>query len=328
MVRLLPKWNNRNPALGRGFFREAILIVKLAKIGLVAGLIGFAVFWWLTQPNWLSEDIMAGMPAGDASLGEQVFWAGGCGSCHAAPKAEGEAKLLLTGGHEFVTPFGTFRAPNLSPDEVEGIGRWSKADFANAMLKGVSPTGQHYYPAFPFTSYSRMTPNDVANLWAYMQTLPKSSNKVADHDVGFPFNIRRGLGLWKLLYLDTEFVEQVGSDEQLRRGRYLVEALAHCGECHTPRNLIGGMDRSRWMAGGVAPDGKERIPNITPHKNGIGDWSASDIVNAFETGFTPEYDSFGSSMVDVQINMTKLKKSDLEAIAAYLKNLRPIGKEN
>ena len=302
-------------------------MIRLLKLGLVLALIGVGIFWWLTRANFLSAVEVAALPEGNATAGEQVFWAAGCSSCHAAPKAEGEAKKVLAGGHEFPTPFGTFRAPNISPDPVEGLGNWSQAEFANAMLRGISRTGEHYYPAFPYTSYARMKDKDVADLWAFMKTLPHSNNQVADHDVGFPFNIRRGLGLWKLLYLDSEF-STTGGSEQVQRGRYLVEALAHCGECHTPRNAIGGIDASRLMAGGVSPDGKERIPNITPHADGIGGWSAKDIVYSLETGFTPEFDSFGSSMVDVQFNMTKLPKSDLEAIAAYLKQLPAIGKSN
>ena len=301
---------------------------KLLSIAFVLGVIGLAVFWWLTRPNTLNEAYLAGLPDGDAKAGEQVFWAGGCASCHAAPKATGDAKLVLAGGHEFPTPFGTFRAPNLSPDLEQGIGSWSKTSFANAMKRGISPAGQHYYPAFPFTTYARMTGKDVADLWAFMQTLPKSPNIVADHDVGFPFNIRRGLGLWKLLYLNEKLILSVGDDPMLQRGQYLVEALAHCGECHTPRNPIGGMDASRWLAGAVTPNGKGRVPNITPHKDGIGGWSEKDIAYSLESGFTPEFDSFGSNMADVVENMAKLPKSDLEAITAYLKNVTPVAKGN
>ena len=304
------------------------MLKKLLTAAIFLGFIGFGIFWWLTAPNTLSAATLAGLPDGDAKTGEQVFWAGGCASCHSAPKATGDAKLVLAGGHEFPTPFGTFRAPNLSPDPEQGIGSWSKADFANAMKRGISPKGEHYYPAFPFTTYARMTDKDVADLWAFMQTLPKSSNVVATHDVGFPFNIRRGLGMWKLLYLNDRPVLPVNDDPVLARGQYLVEALAHCGECHTPRNPIGGMDTSRWLAGAVSPDGKERIPNITPHKDGIGSWSEKDIAYSLETGFTPDFDSFGSNMADVVENMTKLPKSDLEAITTYLKKVEPVGKAN
>ncbi|MEE9375138.1 MAG: cytochrome c, partial [Rhizobiaceae bacterium] len=268
---------------------------------------------------------IAQFPSGDAKNGEMVFWAGGCASCHAADKAKGVAKLLLTGGHELKTPFGIFRAPNISTDKRVGIGAWSLGNFANAMKNGVRPDGSHYFPAFPYTSYTRMTDKDVADLWAFMKKLPESANKVADHSIPFPFNIRRGLGLWKWLYLDKTSVLQVANENsELLRGRYLVEALGHCGECHTPRNIIGGMDKTRWLAGGVGPEGKEKIPNITPHKDGVGDWSKVDLAYGLETGFTPEFDSFGSSMVAVQENMAKLSALDRNAIALYLKSIGSI----
>lgn len=294
--------------------RKALFALAiLAALAAAAG-------WFLTAPDRFDGETLAAYPQGNAQAGEMMFWAGGCASCHAAPGAKGEDKLLLAGGVELKTPFGTFRAPNLSPHPDSGIGDWSLADFANAMQRGVSPDGAHYYPAFPFTSYARMKPKDISDLWAYLQTLPESDNVPAGHDLGFPFNIRRGLGLWKRLFLDPAPVIAIEeSDEQLARGRYLVEGPAHCGECHTPRNAIGGPDASRWLAGGPAPEGNEKIPNITPSSAGIGDWSAGEIADSLKTGFTPEFDSFGSSMADVQENMERLSDSDRAAIAAYLK---------
>jgi len=298
---------------------------KLFAAATVLGTIAAVALWVLSAPDPLSTEEVAALPEGDATRGETIFWAGGCTSCHAAPGAKDDAKLVLAGGLELSTPFGTFRAPNISPDPENGLGNWSLEDFANSMKRGVTPDGQHHYPAFPFTSYARMTDGDVSDLFAFLKTLPPSNNAVPDHDLGFPFNIRRGLGLWKLLYLDpTPVVALDNPDEKLTRGQYLVEALGHCGECHTPRNPIGGPDKSHWLAGGVGPEttssGKpEKIPNITPHETGLGGWSEKDISYSLETGFTPEFDSFGSSMVAVQENMAKLSAEDREAIAAYLK---------
>jgi len=298
---------------------------KLTIAAIVLGALAAIVLWMLSAPNSLSAEQVAAFPQGDATRGETVFWAGGCTSCHSTPGSKFDDKLVLAGGLELKTPFGTFRAPNISPDSAQGLGGWSLRDFANSMKRGVSPAGQHHYPAFPFTSYARMTDGDIADLFAFIKTLPPSNNAVPDHDLGFPFNIRRGLGLWKLLFLDPAPVAAVDtSDAKLARGQYLVEALGHCGECHTPRNPIGGLDNSRWLAGGVGPettaDGKpEKIPNITPHETGLAGWSEKDISYGLETGFTPEFDSFGSSMVAVQENMAKLPAEDREAIAAYLK---------
>lgn len=293
---------------------------KIFRILVVLAIVGAGIGWFLTAPAALTSQEVAALPEGDAIAGEMVFWAGGCSSCHAAPKSVDDAKKILAGGVEFKTPFGKFIAPNISSSSQHGIGGWSKEAFANAMLRGVSPDGSHYYPAFPYTSYSRMTDKDIVDLWSFMKTLPSSDTPTKPHEVGFPFNIRRGLGLWKLLYLDPAPVIEVSQDNaQLMRGRYLTEGPGHCGACHTTRNLIGGMNKSKWLAGAVSPEDGSRIPNITPHAKGFGSWSVSEIINVLETGFTPEFDSLGSTMADVQLNMAKLPASDREAIAAYLK---------
>lgn len=305
---------------------------KLAEFLLPAIALGGVVFWYLTAPEYVSDDLLAGMENGDAIAGETIFWAGGCASCHgptgkkAAAAAENKsAQFVLGGGHGLNTPFGTFYVPNISSDPKHGIGSWTGKQFANAMLKGVSPDGSHYYPAFPYTSYAKMDVKDVANLWAFMKELPAAANSNKSHDIWLPFKLRRGLGLWKMLYLNNDrMVEFENPDEKLARGQYLVESVAHCGECHTPRNIIGGFDKKRWLAGGPSPDGDGNIPNITPHDSGLGNWSLNDIVYSLESGFTPEFDSFGGSMTDVQQNMAKLSASDREAIGIYLKAVLPV----
>jgi mono/diheme cytochrome c family protein len=167
-----------------------------------------------------------------------------------------------------------------------------------------------------------METRDLADLFGFIQTLPAVSRENEDHELAFAFQWRRPLGIWKLLFLDEQDILKINDgDETLLRGQYLVEGMAHCGECHTSRNLIGGMEKSSWLSGGPAPEGDGKIPNITPHKTGIGDWSKEDIVYYLESGFTPDYDSARGSMVDVQQNMAKLPKSDLEAIAQYLKTV-------
>jgi mono/diheme cytochrome c family protein len=275
--------------------------------------------WWLSRPVPLPADAVAGL-TGDADRGEEVFWAGGCASCHAAPGAEGEDLLVLAGGTRLDSPFGIFIAPNISPDTTHGIGGWTLAEFASAMVRGVSPDGRHYYPAFPYTSYARMEMQDVADLHAYLQTLPASDRPSEAHQLPLPYSIRRGVGLWKQRYLDETWVGAAPS-ETLERGRYLVEALGHCAECHTPRDQFGGLDRSPWMAGAPNPSGRGTIPNITPADL---DWSAADIAFYLETGFTPGYDSAGGSMAKVVTSLSNLPAADREAIAAYLKGLAPI----
>ncbi len=288
-------------------------IVLLALIGAVA-------FWVLTMPRTVGAgDLPQHTP--DPANGALIFNAGGCAGCHAAPGAKGEDRLKLAGGLVLDTPFGKFHVPNISPDRQTGIGGWSQAAFVNAMKDGVDDEGEHLYPAFPYTSYTRMTVSDLLDLKAYMDALPVVANQVPPHELGFPFNIRRGLGLWKLLHLDPAPVVALPADasDLVKRGQYLVEGPGHCAECHTSRDATGGLDRSKWLAGAPNPDGKGTIPNITGGEGGIGDWSEDDIVNALQTGFKPDYDSFGGSMVEVQENISKLPPEDVKAIAAYLK---------
>jgi mono/diheme cytochrome c family protein len=251
-----------------------------------------------------------------------MFHAGACASCHALPGSDEDGPVLLGGGHELITDFGTFRVPNISPDPFTGIGRWSPVDFANAMHHGTSPQGRHYYPAFPYPSYTRMKLEDVLDLKAYLDTLPAVEHAVSGHDLSFPWNLRRGIGLWKLRYLDSSPVVEIDeTDELLVRGRYLAEGPAHCGECHTARDRAGGMRFPRWLGGAPNPDGEGRVPNITPHDDGLGDWSLADITYYFKSGLTPDYDTSSGSMVAVQENLAQLPESDRKAIAAYLKAL-------
>ncbi|MDQ0440236.1 mono/diheme cytochrome c family protein [Kaistia dalseonensis] len=301
------------------------MIVRRLAIGLAAiAIFGGGAFWYLTRPQPLSAAVLPDVP-GDAAKGETLFWAGGCASCHAAPGATGEDRLKLGGGVAIASPFGTFHAPNLSPDKTNGIGNWSTLDFVNAMKQGLAPDGSHLYPAFPYTSYQRMTIADLVDLKAFLDTLPAVTTANKPHELPFPFGIRRGIGLWKLLYLDGQTFEPVPSkSDEINRGAYLVEGPGHCNECHTPRTALGGLDRSRALGGAPDPSGKGTVPNITPGEGGIGDWSADDIANFLKTGFTPDFDSVGGTMVEVQENMAKLSDEDRQAIAAYLKDVPPL----
>ena len=286
------------------------------------GALGLVAFWLLTAPQTIAAGNLPG-DSGDPARGEYVFYASGCASCHAAPGAKGDDKLTLAGGLAFKTPFGTFYAPNISPDRDHGIGGWTTAQFVNAVMRGVSPAGSHYCPACPYLSYQRMTVADVVDLKAFMDTLPPSANDGPPHDLPLPFRLRRGLGLWKALFMDYASFAPPGADAQVNRGAYLVTGPGHCGECHSPRNILGGPEAGWAFSGGPEPEGKSFFPNITPHEDGIGDWSAGDIAAALKTGILPDYDTFGGSMIPVQENMAKLTDEDRAAIAAYLKTLPP-----
>ncbi|WP_068113320.1 c-type cytochrome [Tropicimonas marinistellae] len=282
---------------------------------LAAGILAVGGGWYLTAPDRFDPSAVQGVPP-DLALGETLFYAGGCVSCHSAPGAEGDAKLVLSGGQRFPSDFGTFIAPNISADPEEGIGEWTSTEFANALLKGTSPDGTHYYPVFPYTSYARMSVADAVSLHAYLQTLPTDATASAPHEVGFPFSIRRFLGGWKWFFATEGWIVSSELSDVQQRGRYLVEGPGHCGECHTARNALGGLDRGEWLAGAPSPDGKGRIPDITP--GGL-DWSEADIAEYLKSGFTPEYDSAGGEMAAVIENTSQLTDDDRAAIAAYLK---------
>jgi mono/diheme cytochrome c family protein len=288
--------------------------MRIMRWLIVLGLVAAGGLYVMARPKPLAAAVVADL-TGDAAKGEQVFWAAGCASCHMADKAEGEAELVLSGGQRFPSDFGTFFAPNISQDPEHGIGSWSLLDLANAITRGVSPEGEHYYPALPYASYAKMELQDVADLYAFLKTLPADPTPSQPHELGFPFSMRETLGVWKLLFLSDDWVLPGNLTPTAARGRYIAEAMAHCGECHTPRNLLGGLDTAKWLGGAPNPTGEGRIPNITPAKLG---WTAPDIVQYLTTGFTPEFDSVGGHMAHVVENMARLPESDRQAVAEYL----------
>lgn len=299
-------------------------MLKRAAVAIALLAIAAAAFgWFITAPQPLQAAALPNHQP-DAARGELVFYAAGCRHCHTPPQSENDQQLNLAGGAELQTPFGIFRVPNISPDPQTGIGGWSTLQFVNAVMRGVSPGGSHYYPAFPYGSYAKMRVEDVMDLKAFMDTLPAAANEVAGHELGFPYSIRRGLGLWKRLYLSAEPVLALaGASDQIRRGQYLVEAAGHCGECHTARNPLGGMRTDAWLAGAPNPVGRGTIPNITPHEEGLR-WSESEIADTLKSGFTPDFDTLGGPMAAVQADLAHLPIEDLQAIAAYLKAVPPL----
>ena len=294
--------------------RRIFLILAAAAVA------GLAIFWWLTIPAIVSaQSLPAYTP--DLANGLIVFNAGGCASCHAVPNQPD--RLKLGGGLALPSPFGTFYVPNISPDGADGIGRCSEADFVTALMKGTSPDRTHYFPAFPYTSYQRAKVEDIRDLFAYLKTLEPVSGKARDHDVPFPFNIRRDVGIWKLLFMDgTSFMPDVAHSAQWNRGAYLVNGLGHCAECHSPRNLLGGIVAAQRFAGGPNPEGEGWVPNIT--QKGIGEWSEKEIADFLETGEMPEGDSASGAMRAVIRNLAQLSAEDRAAMAAYLKSLAPV----
>ena len=293
------------------------MLRKVVVVGAVAALIALAVLWILSIPTTVPASTL-GPRTPDLANGKEMFYAGGCASCHAVPKQED--KTRLGGGLALRSPFGTFYAPNISSDRTDGIGAWSEAQFITAMVKGTSPAGEHLFPAFPYTSYQRVTFDDLRDLFAYLRALPAVTGKVRDHDVPFPFNIRRAVGLWKLLFLDGKpFVPDQTQSAQWNRGAYLVNAPGHCAECHSPRNILGAIKSGSRFTGGPSPDRQGGVPNITQEK--LKDWSVKDIAETLETGMTPDSDFVGGNMAEVVRSTAQLSAADREAIATYIKSL-------
>ena len=296
------------------------MLRRIALVIVLAGVVALGAYWWLTMPV-TGVSVPEPPHAPNLANGQIIFNAGGCSSCHAVPGQPD--RLKLGGGLALPSPFGTFYVPNISPDPTDGIGRWTEAQFVSAVTQGVSPSGTHYFPAFPYTTYAHAKRDDIRDLFAYLKTLAPVSGKVRDHDVLFPFNIRRNIGIWKLLFMDDKpFVPDATRSAQWNRGAYLVNGLGHCAECHSPRNFLGGIVAAQRFAGGPDPDGKGWVPNIT--QKGISDWSEKDIAYFLESGQTPDGDSAGGSMVSVIRNISQLSEADRAAIANYVKSLPPV----
>jgi mono/diheme cytochrome c family protein len=289
----------------------------VAVIALV--LIGFAAFWYLTRPQVVAANELAPHTP-NLENGRVMFFAGGCASCHATPKQDDRTRL--GGGMELKSPYGSFYPPNISPHPKDGIGSWTDAQFITAMVKGTSPDGRHYFPSFPYASYQRMTHADLRDMFAFIKTLPPVEGRVRDHDMPFPFNIRLALGGWKWLHLDGQrFTPDPNQPVHWNRGAYLVNGPGHCAECHSPRNMFGGIIEAKRFAGGPDPEGEGTVPNITQHA--LGEYSLKDIERILETGETPE-DTVGGSMLAVVRNTSQLPQSDRAAMAAYIKSLAPV----
>ena len=261
--------------------------------------------------------------AGDATRGRYLAAAGGCVACHTEDR---KGAGPYAGGRALKTPFGTFYGPNLTPHVDAGLGRWTEADFVRAMREGVRPDGAHYYPAFPYPSFTRISDGDLSDLWAYLRSLPPDSRPNQAHQLRFPFRWRYALGAWKWLYFTpVRFAGDAGRSAAVNRGAYLVEALGHCGECHTPRNMIGGTRRERHLAGGRDHAGK-RVPNLTPTR--LKKWSDAELNEYLVTGITPEFDSADETMAVVVRNTTsQLTAADRAALIAYLRALPPLPEE-
>jgi len=299
--------------------------VRLIIIALVAllALAGASGYWMSVRPTVtvtpleVTDDVLA--------RGEYLLYAGGCVSCHSH---EDDPAQALSGGRALDTPFGTFYAPNITPDLDAGIGAWSDEDFIRAFRYGVSPSGQHYYPAFPYTAYTGMTDADLLALKAYLFSLAPVDRPNREHELAW-YVSRPLLTGWKWLHFDSGVFKPDSTRlPQWNQGAYLVRHLGHCAECHTPRTWTGGLRQDRTMAGNPEGPEGEAVPNITPHPEGIGDWMEYDLVLMLELGMLPDGDFVGGSMTAViDDNTSRLTEADRQAIAMYLLSLPPLPAE-
>lgn len=256
-----------------------------------------------------------------AQRGEYLFRAAGCAGCHTDEENKGAP---LAGGRALHTPFGTFYTFNITPDPDTGIGRWSEADFMRALREGISPQGEHYYPAFPYTSYTRLTDADLRAIWTYLRSVKPVQQANRPHELPWYLRSRATLRVWKMMFFNPgPYRPQADQSPAWNRGAYLVNAVTHCGECHTPRNLLGGLKKSQQMAGNPHGVDDAKTPNITPDREtGIGKWTENDLIYYLETGATPDGDYAGDTMANVIDNSTShLTPDDRRAIATYIKSL-------
>lgn len=255
--------------------------------------------------------------------GEYLIYAGGCIDCHTEDEDDA---IPLAGGRALESPFGTFYTPNITPDVDTGIGAWSDEDFLNTFWQGLDPDGKHYYPSFPFTSYTGISRDDLLAMKAYLFSLQPVKHLTPEHELKWYISTRLAAGAWKLKNFESgRFVPDPQRSDEWNRGAYLVRHLGHCGECHTPRGSTGALQSDRELAGNRDWPDDEKMPNITPHKDdGIGKWSVGDIEYFLKIGMYPDGDFVGGSMSAVIDNNTsKLTKEDRIAIATYVKSVSP-----
>ena len=280
---------------------------------------------------WTSIFLLAFVPLAARSApdpaavqrGAYIFDAADCVGCHTDAKNNGPR---LAGGRALTTPFGVFYSPNITPDTETGIGKWSLDDFHRALRDGISAHGAYYFPVLPYTSFTGMSDQDIADLFAYLQTQEPVNQQGKRHDVRPPFSWRFLQVGWRTLFFTPGPLLPVpGKDTAWNRGNYLANAVVHCGECHTPRNFLGGLVQSRAYSGNLQGPDNQRVPNITPDPDsGIGKWSLEDIETVLKTGQTPGFDFVGSGMAEVVKGTAKLTDEDRRAIATYVKSLPPI----
>ncbi len=288
----------------------------LIRTGVGLGILGSAAIAVLAA--WpIGTPVALGMVTGDPTRGAYLARSSGCITCHTNIADAGRA---LAGGAPLDTPFGSFVPPNITPDLVAGIGDWTLDQFAVALRQGIRPDGKAYYPAFPYEFYAAFTDQDVADLWAAIRTVPAVDRAAAPHDVGFPFNLRWGLKIWRAAYMaPVEMSPLLGKSDEWNRGQQLAQGATHCAACHTGRNMLGGLQADQAFGGNDNLPGGSAAPAIRAADLREGGWTPANLTYALRTGIMPNGDVLGGSMAEVVKDGTSfLTDGDRAAIAAYL----------
>jgi mono/diheme cytochrome c family protein len=251
-------------------------------------------------------------------------------------------KKRWAGGAAIETKYGNFYAPNITKDKETGIGDWTDADFIRALRHGISPIGRNYFPAFPYSSYSKLSDADMLAIKEYIFSLPAIKKESKRHEIKKPFNVRELVYAWKAVNFQPvarytednmkkargpyQFVRGKDKDWDWNRGAYLVEGAMHCTACHTPRDNLGNFKYNLWMSGSLISGGKKGAPNITQSKKfGVGEWTASDWETFLADGVSPNGSAVGGKMGKViEEGTSKLSRNDMRAVIKYLMSLRAV----
>ena len=311
--------------------RIGIIIGVVAVVGLLV------LAWFATRPgpmafvdgNAVTLAAYNGKPTGVPSdfnamdpvaRGRYLTDAADCRACHTAAGGR-----VFAGGRPFKTAFGTLYSPNITPDPQTGIGLWGDADFLNAVHRGISRDGKRLYPAFPFAAYTYLVDDDVLAIKAYLFSLVPVKNVPPENHLAFPFNQRWLMSVWSLLFNSNQRFRPVAEhDAEWNRGAYLVEALAHCGDCHTPRNLLQALDNKHKFAGAM-PEGW-RAYNITSDPtSGVGAWNEAELAQYLSTGHALGRGTASGPMAEaVDLSYTRLTAGDIRAMVVYLRSVPAI----
>jgi mono/diheme cytochrome c family protein len=294
------------------------------KAAVVVAVVGASFLWVVSAPKPLSASVIPDHTA-DLANGKNLYNAGGCFSCH-KPTADAATLNpdLPSGGSPLKTPIGILYPPNLTPDPETGLGKWTDIEFVNAMQRGISRDGKHLIPAFPYTSYAKMQITDILDIKAYLATLKPVASPTHAAAIPVAFVVRRGLGLWDYIGLNTDPWKPDPTQSELwNRGSYLVNGPGHCGECHTPRNIFMAKDANRLFYGGPHPEGTGKVPSLHGLIERERYKDKADLVTALQNGETLGYEHLAAGgMGSVQTNISKLPQGDVEAIVEFLVSLK------